>query len=465
VPGWGENSGFRVENAEKAAFSPISWGNRNFRPLNSDEISIGCDQRKTLMPEYIRHHVDTILERLKECPDRLIIISGPRQTGKTTLVKQVLHRTTLRSDYFAIDEPEPGVPVFPDVAAEPVIRPADGRDRGWLVRTWEAARRKAGESDQGFVLVLDEIQKISQWSDTVKGLWDADRAAGTPLHVVILGSVPLPMQQGLTESLAGRFELIRVSHWSFIEMAHAFDFDLGSYLYFGGYPGAARLVSDQPRWRDYIRASLIEPVVDRDILAMTRVDKPALLRRTFELGSSYSGQVFSYNRMLGQMQDAGNTTTLARYLGLLAESGLLIGLSKYAGQQHRRKTSSPKLNVLNTAFMSVDSGYSFDEAQADRTFWGRLVESAVGAHLCNTGMPDIRVYYWRLSPHEVDFVLEFGHRLIGIEVKSGSRRGQSRGLEVFQKNFKPEHVMLVGQQGTPLEEFLRRPAVDWFNRT
>ena len=422
------------------------------------------------MSSYERHYVRILLSRLQERPERLIVFSGPRQTGKTTLVTQALRRTTLRWDYLPVDEPEPEVLEFTTLSdvntpLSSVGNQTDVRDREWLVRKWRAARRKANESDQGYVLVLDEVQKIPQWSDTVKGLWDDDRVAGCPLHVVVLGSAPLLMQQGLTESLAGRFELIRVSHWSFIEMVDAFDFDLAGYIYFGGYPGAAHLISDQPRWRDYIRASLIEPVVDRDILAMTRVDKPALLKNTFELGSSYSGQVFSYNKMLGQMQDAGNTTTLAHYLDLLSESGLLTGLHKYAVQQHRSRKSSPKLNVLNTAFMSVNSGYSFEEAQADRTFWGRLVESAVGAHLCNTGMPDINIYYWRHSSHEMDFVLKRGRRLIGIEVKSGSGSGNSRSLDVFRKNFEPERILLVGEQGTPLEEFLARPAAHWFDST
>ena len=417
------------------------------------------------MPNYQRHHVSILLSRLQERPERLIVVSGPRQTGKTTLVKQALYHIDLRWDYVSVDDPEPEVPVIPHYGTEQVIGPTDARDREWLIRKWEAARRKACESDQGFVLVLDEIQKIPRWSDTVKGLWDADRAAGCPLHIVVLGSAPLLMQQGLTESLAGRFELIRVSHWSFSEMVDAFNFDLARYVYFGGYPGAAHLISDQPRWRDYIRASLIEPVMDRDILSMTRVDKPALLKSTFELGSGYSGQVFSYNKMLGQMDDAGNTTTLAHYLDLLSQSGLLSGLSKYVGQQHRRRSSSPKLNVLNTAFMSVNSGYSFEQAQVDRTFWGRLVESAVGAHLCNTGMPDIKVYYWRHSPHEIDFVLERGRRLIGIEVKSGSGGGNLRNLDMFQKKFNPERILLVGEQSTPLEEFLSQPASHWFDTT
>ncbi len=414
------------------------------------------------MSAYQRQHVATLLTRLAERPERLIIVSGPRQTGKTTLVRQALDNIDMEKRYLAVDEPPSAAQLrtFDNLAQVTAV--IDKRDGKWLARMWEQARADADRSERGFVLVLDEVQKVPQWSEVVKGLWDADRAIERPMHVVLLGSAPLMMQQGLTESLAGRFELIRANHWSFREMVDAFDFDLPRYIYFGGYPGATSHIDDQPRWREYIRSSLIEPNIERDILSMTRVNKPALLKRAFELGSNYSGQILSYTKMQGQLQDAGNTTTLAHYLDLLSNAGLLTGLQKYAGQQHRRRGSSPKLNVLNTAFMAVNSGYSFQEAQADRTFWGRLVESTVGAHLFNTGMPDIRLYYWRDSPHEVDFILEKGRKLASIEVKSTPRGGGTGGLAVFQERFTPECTLLVGGQGIPLEEFLTQPAACWF---
>ena len=413
--------------------------------------------------DYQRQHIVTLLSRLTERPERLIVVAGPRQTGKTTLVRQTLDQIDMEGRYLSIDEPLSAVPSLMIDSDSRVAPLNDIRDEKWLTDVWEKARVDTDRSERGFVLVLDEIQKIAQWSETVKGLWDADRAARRPMHVVVLGSAPLLMQQGLTESLAGRFELIRVNHWSFLEMVDAFDFDLPGYIYFGGYPGAAHLIKDQPRWREYIRSSLIEPNIERDILSMTRVNKPALLKRAFELGSSYSGQMLSYTKMQGQLQDAGNTTTLAHYLDLLSNVGLLTGLPKYAGRQHRQRASSPKLNVLNTAFMAVSSGYSFEDAKADRSFWGRLVESAVGAHLFNTGIPDIRLYYWRESPYEVDFVLKKGRRLISIEVKSTPRGDNSAGLSAFEERFAPERSLLVGAQGIPIEEFLIHPADYWFN--
>ena len=414
------------------------------------------------MNPFQRIQVSTLVQRLGEEPRQIIALFGPRQVGKTTIVQQALRQIPCEHLYCAVDEPDSSTPRPPfdtDETTFPV--PTAQRDTVWLVRNWEAARREAGRSGR-FVLAFDEIQKIDGWSETVKGLWDADRASGCPLHVVILGSAPLLMQSGLSESLAGRFESIHVSHWSFSEMARAFDFDLPTYFYYGGYPGAARFVWEPERWRDYILGALIEPTIERDILAMTRVDKPALLKRLFELGASYSGEILSYNKMLGQLQDAGNTTTLARYLDLLSSAGLLAGLLKYSNRPHLGKASSPKFNVLNTALMTAGSGYSFDEAQADRTYWGRIVESAAGAHLFNTAASDIRLHYWREGSLEVDFVLQRGDRAIAIEVKSGLHRGAFPGMDEFKKRFSSHDSLLVGEGGIPLNEFLTVPAGHWF---
>ena len=285
------------------------------------------------MDTYERPHGKTLLARLREEPRWLTIITGPRQTGKTTLVEQVLRQVQRPSAHIAVDAPDPTT--FPvttgfragatSLAADISLPPVDSRDTRWLVRTWEEARLEARASDRGFVLALDEIQKVPNWPETVKGLWDADRREHLPLHVVLLGSAPLLMQQGMSESLAGRYEVIDVEHWSFAEMAAAFDFDLDRFVYFGGYPGPAPLARDETRWRSFIHRSLIEPNIERDILALQRVDKPILLKQFFGLGAAYSGQILSYNKMLGQLDEAGNTTTLARYLDLLSKAGLITG--------------------------------------------------------------------------------------------------------------------------------------------
>ena len=422
------------------------------------------------MAIFQRKQISTVVERLNEPVRWLIFIGGPRQCGKTTLIQQALEQIgqTKRYRYLPVDKPEPRVtPSAPDPWTDSDWQErwsaleTEERDGRWLVGAWELARLEAAHSEKGFVLVFDEIHKIPNWSEVVKGLWDADRWEDRPLHVVLLGSAPLLMQRGSTESLAGRFDPIRLTHWSYDEMATAFGFDLPQYLYFGGYPGAAPLVPEQVRWRDYIMGTLVESSIERDILALERVDKPALLKSLFDLSAEFSGEILSYSKMVGQLADAGNTTTLARYLALLEKVGLVAGLPNYEGM-HRLRASSPKLNVLNTALMSACSGYGFAEARADRTFWGRLVESAVGAHLLNTKTTGMRLHYWRRNGSEVDFVLRRGRKLAAFEVKSGRLRSQPKGLREFGERFKPVNTVHVGEGGISIGEFLSLPADHWF---
>lgn len=391
-----------------------------------------------------RSHADTLTARLTEPRRFLQVVAGARQVGKTTLVGQVLSRLDIPNVFVSADEPTVG-------------------DTAWLAAQWERGRLAAAEGGKtGSVLVLDEVQKIPRWSETVKRLWDEDSRARRPLKVVLLGSAPLLMQQGLTESLAGRFEVVHLPHWSYAEMRAAFGFSLEDYLYFGGYPGAAPLIKDPQRWKRYLLDSLIETTIARDVLLMTRVDKPALLRRLFELGCRYSGQVLSYTKMLGQLQDAGNTTTLAHYLELLAGAGMLTGLQKYAGRSVRQRGSSPKLQVLNTALMTAQSGLSPEEARSDREFRGRLVESAVGAHLANAAASGTcELFYWREQNQEVDFVIRAGRSVLGIEVKSGRAPDAFSGLAAFSEAFKPKRTLLVGADGISLDEFLTKPVEHW----
>jgi hypothetical protein len=368
-------------------------------------------------------------------------VAGPRQVGKTTLVQQVVERA--------------GVPVVFASADEPTLRGPE-----WIAQQWEAARLALGR--EGALLVLDEVQKATGWAESVKRLWDEDTRKKRSLKVVLLGSAPLLIQRGLSESLAGRFEVLHLPHWPLGEMRAAFGFSLEQYLFFGGYPGAVPLAGDPERWVRYIRDALIETTIARDVLLLTRVDKPALLRRLFELGCRYSGQVLSYTKMLGQLQDAGNTTTLAHYLDLLAAAGMLTGLPKYAGQTARSRGSSPKLQVMNTALMSAQSGLTLAEARTDHDFWGRLVESAVGAHLANAAAAGAcEVFYWRERNREVDFVVKCGRMLTAIEVKSG-RAGESLpGIAAFAEAFKTKRTLLVGGDGVPVEEFLLKPVEHW----
>ena len=392
---------------------------------------------------YKRPQFAALFDRIRE-PRRFIqVLSGPRQCGKTTLISQVLGELPIPSKYASADAPEAHVPA-------------------WLDQQWNAARLEmAADPSRGFVLVLDEIQKAPAWSETVKKLWDEDTRDGLGLKVVLLGSSLLLLQRGLSESMTGRFEILRLGHWTYSEMREAFGFELDAYIYFGGYPGAAPLVSEERRWRDYVRDSIIETTISRDILMMSRVDKPALLRHLFELGSLYSGRVLSFNKMIGQLQDAGNTTTLSHYLDLLGTAGLMTGLRKYSAAPVRGRSSSPKLQVLNTALMSAMSTADFKAVRADPAAWGRMVESAVGAHLlASTVGQEIRVSYWLENRKEVDFVLEKGGRLAAIEVKSGQARDGIPGVGLFLKRHPGARAHLVGSGGMRLEEFFVTPAVD-----
>jgi len=396
------------------------------------------------MANFERPYAAALKRRLAE-PRRFIqVVAGPRQTGKTTLVRCVAKSFGAPFHYASADEPTL-------------------RERAWIAEQWEAARVLAREGGRrGAVLVLDEVQKVTGWSETVKRLWDEDTRAKRPLKVVVLGSAPLLIQRGLTESLAGRFEVLRLPHWSYAEMREAFGFSLEQYLFHGGYPGAAPLINEPARWVRYVVDALIETTIARDVLLLTRVDKPALLRRLFEVGCRHSGQILSYTKMLGQLQDAGNATTLAHYLDLLAGAGMLAGLQKFAGRAARSRGSIPKLQVLNTALMTAQSGMSFEEARANREFWGRLVESAVGAHLANAAATGAcEVFYWRERNREVDFVARAGRAVTAIEVKSGRAREAQAGMDAFAAAFKPARMLLVGGGGIALEEFLAKPVEHW----
>ena len=390
---------------------------------------------------YQRPQYAILASRLDE-PRRFIqVVAGSRQVGKTTLVQQVCEASGLSVQYASADEP--------------TLRGAE-----WIAQQWEIARLMRDE--RGAVLVLDEVQKVSGWPETVKRLWDEDTRKKRPIKVILLGSAPLLIQRGLSENLAGRFEVLHLPHWSAEEMRQAFGWTVQQSIFYGGYPGAASLIDDHDRWVRYVRDSLIETTLSRDVLLLSRVDKPALLRRMFELGCRYSGQILSYTKMIGQLQDAGNTTTLAHYLELLGAAGMLTGFPKYAGEVVRIRGSSPKLQVFDTALLSALSGYRFEEAQADREYWGRLTESAVGAHLANAAATGkCEVFYWRERNREVDFVVRAGRRLIAIEVKSGRARDALPGMQAFNEAFKPDRLLLVGGDGIAVEDFLRQPIERW----
>ena len=392
---------------------------------------------------YIRKQYHTLRERILEPRRFMQILAGPRQVGKTTLVGQVLNDISIPYTLEVADAVNP-------------------KDSDWIHRVWESARATMQiRKEQERLLVIDEVQKIDNWSEVVKREWDEDSRRRVNLKVVLLGSSRLLLKRGMTESLAGRFELIRLGHWSLQEMRDAFGVTLDQYIYFGGYPGPAGMIDKEKRWRKYIKDSLVAPAIEKDVIMTSNIYKPALMKQLFEVGCGYSAEILSLTKLMGQLQDAGNVTTLAAYLDILAECALLTGLQKYAHDDARKRGSVPKYQVYNNALLTAYKGHSFLADRTDTKLWGRWVESAIGTHILSMAEElDYKVYYWREpsrskdeSDKEVDFIIDNDGELTAIEVKSGHRETNS-GLPAFVETFHPKRAFIVGTGGVSLEDFL-----------
>ena len=392
--------------------------------------------------EYKRPQFAEVLERMNEPRKFIQVLAGPRQVGKSTLIDQVLEECTLPHYLYNAD----GV---------------DENDTDWIRRVWESARIQMDTRQQTeAILVIDEIQKIKRWSEIVKREWDADTRNRRQLKLFLLGSSRLMLRKGLTESLAGRFELIRLGHWTLQEMEDAFGLTLDEWIYYGGYPGSASLIKDMRRWRKYIKESLVAPAIEKDIIMTSNIYKPALMKQLFELGCSYSAELLSLTKALGQLQDAGNVTTLSSYLNILNQCNLLAGLQKYANDDARRYQSVPKFQVYNNALLTAYRGTTYDKDRIDPQIWGRWVESAVGGYLLG-GAEDggYKVYYWRERSDEVDYIVASQGTAIALEVKSG-RRGMNSGLPKFCENFHPKRALVIGTDGIPFKEFFQMKIED-----
>jgi predicted AAA+ superfamily ATPase len=383
----------------------------------------------------------TLLSTLSRPTPVINVLVGPRQVGKTTIARQIEQAIGFPTIYATADSPVP-------------------LDSAWIETHWRRANSEGTTTGTPVLLILDELQKVKGWSETLKLLWD-NRPTTPEIRVLILGSSALMTQEGLTESLAGRFFLHRCTHWGFQECRDAFGWSLEQWIYFGGYPGAAQFTEDETTWKRYITDSLIETVLARDVLQMSKVAKPVLLRHLFALAATLPAQCVSYTKMLGQLHDAGNTTTLAHYLKLLESAFLASGLEIFSQGVQRKRGSSPKLVLWNNALVNALSTRSFSDSIGDTIWWGRLVENAVGAHLCNNlNSVEYTVSYWRYGDYEVDFVIAQGRDVWAIEVKSG-RSGKTTGLSRFRARYPDAKVLLVGAQGIPLEEFFSRDIKSW----
>lgn len=386
------------------------------------------------MTEFRRSLVATLAQRMNEPRHFIQMLIGPRQTGKSTALRQAL------SDM--------------DLPYHVALASIDSSSRDWLRAQWLQARNLINAQSPSAVLVIDEVQLVDQWSAVVKELWDEDAWSGLDLRVVLSGSSSLLLQKGLTEGLTGRFEIIRSTHWSLSECKEAFGYSLDDFLFFGGYPGGAPLTGNKNRWLDYLNDAVIEPSISKDVIALDEVRKPALMRKLFQVGAPYSGQELSYRKILGQLDDAGNTTTVAHYLDLLDGAGMLCGLQKYDPKLIREKASSPRLMVYDTALMTATYGSYRDFLLTDPERKGRLVESAVGAFLlARSKQQHFEVRWWREGTHEVDFVLTQGDAVTAIEVKSG-RVKSLKGLTAFVNQVPHAKTIVVGSTDCPLERFL-----------
>lgn len=385
-----------------------------------------------------RKIVGEILRLAEISPRRLQIVIGPRQVGKTTAARQAAARSECPCHYASADE---ALPPGPE----------------WIEAQWNAALRLVAQCGAPVWLILDEIQKVHGWSEEVKRLWDSDTTG--KVQPLLLGSSALLLQKGMSESLAGRFFLHRCSHWSWTEMRNAFGWDLDTWLVFGGYPGAANYIGEPELWMRYISDSLIDTTLSRDILQLETVAKPALLRHLFGLAAHYPSQVLSFNKMLGQLVDAGNTTTLSHYLQLLGQAFLITGLSAYSGGEVRRRASSPKLIIQNNALVTACNPRSLSIKDMNPAWRGRLIENAVGAALLQEySTSSTGLYYWRDGMLEADFVIADGPQLFGIEVKSG-RPDKVSGLAAFKKKYPKASLLLIGSSGIPLEDFFENPNI------
>jgi predicted AAA+ superfamily ATPase len=368
---------------------------------------------------------ELLLKRLSEpAPGRIQLLSGPRQVGKTTLLLEIAERERGAAIYAAADGPEAALP-------------------GFWERLWGEAESRASAVKRA-VLLLDEIHLMPQWAARLKGEWDRARRRKVPIHVIATGSSALRLSSGSRESLAGRFERTVLTHWSASSLSDIFGVPRSEVsdlvVRRGTYPGAFQYSEDVGRWTAYVRDSILEPAIGRDILAIEAVRKPALLRQVFGVCASSPAQIVSLQKLQGQLQDSGALETIAHYLQLLEEAFLVVPLTKHSTRAARQRAAPPKLVTLNNALLAVVEPRGIPDASRDSARYGAWVENACIAYAWNSGQ---RVSYWREEPHEVDAVLEGSWGAFAVEVKTGPLTvSDLRGLGEFTRRF-PKYVPLV----------------------
>lgn len=369
-------------------------------------------------------------ERVAEpAPGRIQLLTGPRQIGKTTLLLDLERRLKSSASYTACDGPEAAVP-------------------GFWERLWSRATEEA-RAGSPVVVLLDEVQHLDDWAAKLKAEWDRIRRGKLPVHVVATGSSALRIGTGSRESLAGRFERTTLTHWSARSVAEAFGVPEAEateiVIRQGAYPGAMAYRDDPQRWTAYVRDSIVEPAIGRDILALGRVRQPALLRQVFAVCTGAPAQIVSLQKMRGQLHDAGATETIAHYLALLHEAYLVAPLQKHASRPLRQRAAPPKLVVLSNALLAATDPRGIPDPTTDPARYGTWVENACIAHAVNSGQ---RVTYWREEPLEVDAVVDGSWGRWAIEVKTAPFTERDlRALGEFTRRYPSYHPLVLGPDG------------------
>lgn len=339
----------------------------------------------------------------------LQVIIGPRQVGKTTTILKYLEENHIEQFHF--------------YSADEIFNAS----ANWILGIWSKARNEKK------MLVIDEIQKCENWAAVIKKLWDEDKKNNKKFPCILLGSSSLEIQKGLTESLTGRFQLHKAFHWNFEESKNGYKLPFKEYLKIGGYPGSYQF-KDKSDWSKYVKQSIISTVIEKDILQYHTVKSPALFKQAFEIIMSYPAQEISYTKLLGQIQDRGNTELVKYYLSLYEGAFLVKVLEKYSGKKIIMKSSTPKILPLAPClyYLEIQDEYKGEEL-------GRVFELIVGAQLVRT---EEDLFYWREGDNEVDFVLKKGRKLYAIEVKSG-RKKSIHGLQKFQTKFSEAKLIMI----------------------
>ena len=398
---------------------------------------------------YKRAQLSVLESRMAESRRTIHVVMGPRQVGKSTMIDQFVEHTSDPYSLFSAD----GV---------------GKTNTDWISEKWYEVRTKMmlyGENEH--ILIIDEIQKIAGWSETVKKEWDQDTRDKRNLKVILLGSSRLLIQKGLEESLEGRYETLKMGYWEWEEMREAFGFTMEQFIYFGGFPGLAPYINDEDRWRKMMEDSIISPILNRDILDIEEIRNPSLLRQVFEIGSMYSSQEISLNKMQGVV-NSGTVPTISSYLRILDETMLVKPLYKYDNSTIKTRNSVPKMQAYNNAFRNSYCQHTFEEAVMNKVEWGRQVESAVGAYLAGRSVFDgFQLLFWRdEKKNECDYVLKKGESLIAIEVKSG-HADNIEGYLAFKNRFGRNIVnsFIVGPEGLPLEDFFKLNIPSFFRKS